>query len=192
MGASCKICQHPERAKIELGLANRVPANALARKFDASRDSIARHRKNHMPPQLVAALLATGKPTVIDLEQLRKSESEGLVQHLVAQRGYLYGLAKQAEDMGDLRAAIQAHGRINDTLALTGKLLGELVTHQSVSIQQLIVQPEYLQLRQALIQALRPFPDARHAVAEVLRQVEGERPHFTGIKTIAHEADGAA
>jgi hypothetical protein len=129
-----------------------------------------------MPPQLVASLVAAGKPSDIDLEKLRQSESEGLLQHIVAQRGRLYHLLDEAEDLGDLRAASSVHGRILDSLALGAKLLGEINTH-AVNVQNnLIVQPEYLELRHLLRQALKPFPNAQRAVAEALRRVEAPQP----------------
>jgi hypothetical protein len=149
----------------------------LARNFPGtSVDSIGRHKKNHMPPQLQAALLAAGRPTNIDLEELRKSESEGLLQHLVAQRGRLYALLDTCEDFGDVRAAATVHDKIISNLSLTARLLGEIAT-ASVSVQtNLIVTPEYLHLRQALLQALQPFKGARQAVVNCLKTIETQEP----------------
>ena len=181
MGRPCQVCANPERSKIELGLARKVPLNALARKFDLDRSAIWRHKRNHFPAQLEAALIATGKPSAIDLEQLRQSESEGLLQSVVVQRGRLYALADKAEEFDDVRAAASIHGRITDNLTLAAKLVGELNTHHTTTINQLIVSPEYLDLRSDLITALAPFPAARRAVAEVLRQREGASPHYTAV-----------
>lgn len=64
MGQRCSVCDHPERSRIELGLARKVPYSKLARKFRLSKDAVYRHRANHCPPQLLAALAATGAPTV--------------------------------------------------------------------------------------------------------------------------------
>ena len=181
MGNRCRICDHSERAKIELGLARRVSLNTLARKFDVSKDAIWRHKRNHFPPQLEAALVATGAPSAIDLEQLRQSESEGLLQSVVVQRARLYALVDKAEEFDDVRAAASVHGRITDNLTLAAKLVGELNTHHHTTINQLVISPEYLDLRGDLISALAPFPEARRAVAKVLREREGAEPHFTGI-----------
>lgn len=134
-----------------------------------------------MPPQLVAALVMTGTPTVIDLEALKTSESEGLLQTLVVQRGRLYSLLNLAEEAGDFRAAASIHGRINDNLVTVAKLLGDLSTHAVHTTNNLMVAPEYIALRASLVQALRPFPEARKAVASVLKAAEGAEPHTTGI-----------
>ena len=180
MGRRCQVCEHPDRAKIELGLARKVSVPQLARKFEVSQDALYRHRDKHMPPQLKASLMAAGRPTEIDLDELRRTESEGLLQHLVSQRGRLYSHVEQAADLGDLRAAAQIEGKITDNLQLESRLLGELVTHHQTTVNQLIVQPEYIQLRDELIRALRPYPEARRAVAQVLKKVEGAEPDFTG------------
>lgn len=181
MGSRCQICESPERSKIELGLARRVSYATLARKFGVSSDAVGRHKRLHFPAQLEAALIATGAPSAIDLEQLRQSESEGLLQSVVVQRARLYALADKAEEFDDVRAAASVHGRITDNLTLAAKLVGELNTHHSTTINQLVISPEYLELRGDLITALAPFPDARRAVAKILREREGGEPHFTGI-----------
>lgn len=179
MGKRCQVCEHPQRAQIELGLARKTSVPALARKFDISKDALYRHRDNHMPPQLKAALQTAAQPTEIDLEQLRHSESEGLLQHLVAQRGRLYHAQEEAMSLGDFKAFTQIEGRVTDNLSLTAKLLGDLQTG-GTTVNQLIVSPEYVQLRQALLQALQPYPEARAAVARVLKDMEGADPHVTG------------
>jgi hypothetical protein len=135
-----------------------------------------------MPPALLAALKATArKPTEIDLEKLRKDESEGLLQTALNLRARIYSQLDQAETSGDLRAAASLDGRILDSLNFTAKLLGELSTHSQTTINQLIVSPQYLELRSALIRALQPFPEARRAVAKVLKTIEGAEPSFPGI-----------
>ncbi|RDD62623.1 hypothetical protein [Ferruginivarius sediminum] len=189
MGRRCQVCDSPERAKVEMGLARKVSVPQLSRKFDLHKDALYRHRDSHMPPQLKASLMAAGRPTEIDLDALRKSESEGILQHLVAERGRLYRVADEAERLGDLRAAVQAHRAVNDNIQTTAKLLGELATGSTTTVNNLVVAPEYVHLRSALIRALHPFPEARRAVAQVLKEVEGTEPEFTGApRQIEHEA----
>jgi hypothetical protein len=180
MGQKCAVCEHPRRAEIELATARKVGIRQIAQKFAVSQWSVQRH-KAHMPPQLSAALAATGFPTCVDLEALRKAESEGLLQTLVAQRGRLYRLLDAAEEVGDLKAAAAVHGRIDANVNSVARLLGEITTHSQTTVNNLLVAPEYVLLRSALVQALRPYPDARKAAAKVLRNLEGAEPHQTGI-----------
>lgn len=180
MTSTCRVCINPRCAEIELALSRKVSLKQISRKFGPSVYSIYRHSK-HMPPQVMASLIATGTPTVIDLEALKKSESEGLLQTLVAQRGRLFMVLSAAEESGDLRAAAAIHGRINDNVNTVAKLLGEISTHSQTTVNQLLVAPEWLALRSSLLKALRPFPDARKAVAAVIKEIEGQEPHQTGL-----------
>jgi hypothetical protein len=54
----CTVCLHRERAGIDLALARGVAVQALARRYKLGIDSLYRHAKNHLPPQLRAKLLA--------------------------------------------------------------------------------------------------------------------------------------
>ena len=181
MTARCMVCDSEHRARIELALSKRVSYDRLAKKFGLSRDAIGRHRRNHLPPTLLASLQAYGKPTAVDLDELKQSESEGLLQTVAAQRGKLWQTLEICEEMEDWPAATRVHAQLTASLNLLAKILGEIDTGSRTTINQLVVSPEYLTLRSALVQALSPYPDARRAVSEVLRGLEGERPHITGI-----------
>jgi hypothetical protein len=54
------------------------------------------------------------------------------------------------------------------------KLLGQLVQHHEVRHTSLLISADYIRLRQALITALRPFPEAAKAVGAALAQLETE------------------
>ena len=168
----CKACDHPQRAQIDLGLANGISVPALVRRFGVSRDAAYRHKRNHLPPQLLAQLRYALQPTDIDLDALTKSESEGLLQNLVAARADLWHIAKLAQDQDDLHVAVNAHGRLTKNLELTAKLCGELRVGSQTTINTLIVSPEYMQVRSTLLQALKPYPEAARAVSEALQQIE--------------------
>jgi hypothetical protein len=54
----CNCCSHRERPAIDLAIARDVSVSALSRRYDMSTDSLYRHAKNHLPPQLRAKLIA--------------------------------------------------------------------------------------------------------------------------------------
>ena len=69
--------------------------------------------------------------------------------------------------------------------------MGEFgATTQHVTNNTLVISPQYLALRSALLQALRPamFRDARMAVARALSSVEGQKPEMKQVASIAIEA----
>jgi hypothetical protein len=181
VGARCTVCLHPDRPSIELALSRKAGLKTIAAKFGLSKTALSRHSTNHMPPQVKAVMLATGRTTPVDLDELRRTESEGLLATAVALRARLYRQLDMAEEVGDLRAAASLDGRILDSLSFVAKLLGEISTHTQTTITQLTISPEYLSLRAALVQALQPYPEARKAVSQVIRRLEGVEPHYTGV-----------
>lgn len=170
----CKTCFHHERAVIELGLAQGRSVSAMAKRFGVSVFSLYRHRRAHMPPAVIErALRGTDSGLLVEnLEDLKLSEGERLLSNIVAVRGRLYRLAESAEKVGDYKAATYSYGHILRTLEAAGKMLDGFKGAQQTVINQLIVSGDYLRLRAALINALAPYPEARQAVAKVLRDME--------------------
>jgi hypothetical protein len=145
---------------------------SLADRFDVSKDAICRHATNHLSPVQRAAILAAQKPAAIDLDALRTSESEGLLAQLVTQRARLQGHAELAASLGDVRGAVSAESAITGNLALVGKLLGQLVQVHDVRHTSILISADYIKLRQTLVAALRPFPEAARAVGAALHALE--------------------
>ena len=155
---------------IELGLVHGLSAKALANRFQVSADAIGRHARNHLTPAQRAAILTAD----IDLDQLRVTESEGLLHHLVQQRARLLQRVELAAELGDVKASVSAEGAILANLQTVGRLLGQLATHHTVTHASILVSEDYLRVRQALLAALRPHPAAARAVAEVLARLDAE------------------
>lgn len=173
-GPKCTVCSHKSRHQIEIGLAHGIAHNALARRFNVSADAVGRHCVNHVSPALRAAILTAQKPSTIDLEALQASEQEGLLSQLVHQRARLQQHAEMAVEYGDVKSAISAEGAITGNLALVGKLLGMIVQRHDVRSTSLLISADYLVMRQALVTALRPFPDAARAVGAALHKLESD------------------
>src|SRR5271169_6046250 len=99
----CSICSHPDRGAIETLMARGLSYRALAKRFGVSQASLGRHRRNkHCPPAVANKALAvalTGRD--VSLADLRRDESEGLLGHLVSQRGRLYNILDRAEGVGE-------------------------------------------------------------------------------------------
>jgi hypothetical protein len=117
-----------------------------------------------IPPQLKSKgytyLLKVGS----NLELLRLEESDNLLKNLAMQR--------VAIEIQDLTSISYLSGQVHKNLELVGRYLGEFAKHTVQTNISILVQPEYLRLRSALLQALWPFPEARQAVAAVLHSIE--------------------
>jgi hypothetical protein len=166
------IDKHPDRARIEREIAIGKPCEAIAKKFSVSKDAVWRHRKK-LPPQLKAALAGQTLRAEVDLEKLRIDESESLLANLAAQRAKLLLAQDNAIEADQWTVLATLSAQIHRNLELVGKYLGEFAQHQVTTRVSILIQPEYLALRAALVQALLPFPDARRAVAAVLHKTEG-------------------
>jgi hypothetical protein len=173
-GARCTVCASKHRALIDIGLVHGIAARVLADRFKLGKDAILRHSANHLSAVQRAALLAHAKPTPIDLDALRTTESEGLLSEIVTQRARLQQTAEVALECGDVRGNIAAENAITANLALAGKLLGMLVQVHDVRHTSLLVSPDYLKLRDALRTALAPHPEAARAVAAALFKLESD------------------
>jgi len=114
----CSICQHPKRAQLELGLILGTSMRVLVARFDCSPDALQRHGQRHLSAVQRAAIMNAQAPTSVDLEALERSESEGLLCQLVAQRARLQAHIELASQIGDARLAIMAESRITQNLAL--------------------------------------------------------------------------
>ena len=168
--SKCTVCSHREHAAVDLGLARGVSVTALARRYRVSTDSLYRHAKAHLPPQLRATLIA-GPDLAIDLDKLRETESQSLLANLIALRQRLLAGLDLAEEYADAHMLTRVSAQLHTNLELTAKLVGDLGTG-STTINNVLVLPAYVAMRIALVQALAPFADARQAVAAVLHTLE--------------------
>ena len=151
-----------------------TPLRVLGKRFEVSHYAIHRHGRKHVTPQMRAAILAQARPEAIDLEQLQRSESEGLLAQLVAQRARLQSHSELALEVGNTADAMRVEAGILKNLELVAKLLGQLTTHHTVEHRNVLISPAYLQLRQAIITALKPHPAAARDVSAALHRLESE------------------
>lgn len=173
-GKACTICSHPKRHQIEIGLVHRVSQRVLARRFGCSEDALQRHRHNHLRPAIAAAILVAQRPSLVDLEALQKSESEGILSQLVTQRARLQTHSDLASELGDVRSAVACERAITGNLELVARLLGTIVQRHSTTHTNILISADYLKLRQTIVETLRGFPDAAKAVGAALYAIEAD------------------
>ena len=151
---------------------HKLPVRVIAKRFELSKTCVFRHRRLHMPPQLVAAIATAAHPTEVDLEQLQRSENEGMIGALVGQRARLQMLSEMAFEAHEVNAAVSVERAITSSLELTSKLLGMLITRTHTTSTSILISSDYLALRSAIITALKPYPDAARAVGAALAELE--------------------
>ena len=153
-GRTCTICRQPTQDAIdrELLLAQKTRAE-IARKFGVSVHALGRHeREGHVAPGVPVEVRAR---MVVD----RAEELAQRIEHKLAEVEQKGSPASFAAVVRELRA----------TLELIGRLRRELDDRPQVNV---LVLPEWHQVRQAMLGALAAFPEARAAVAHKLLELE--------------------
>ena len=154
----CTVCGHPERAALESALVAGEPTRRIAARFAVSDTALRRHKSDHVAQALAKAQAAA--------EIVRAEDLLGQVRALERKAETLLA---RAEHEGDLRTALLGVREARSCLELLAKLLGELDERPQVN---LLVNPEWLRVRDLLLDALAPYPDARAAVAARLGRME--------------------
>lgn len=174
VGNRCTVCAHRDRPQIDLALASGIAKRIVATRFGISPDAAWRHARDHLTPELKAALALRLVRKQGDTRAVLLEEGASTAEALRAIRGPLFGMFLSAVDVSDNRAAAALAGRLHEGLAITAKIAGELLPAAGTTIQNIVLSPDYIRLRGDLLAALRPFPEAARAVAAVLRTA-GER-----------------
>lgn len=162
MGRPCTVCSHPQRAEIEKKLASGGKNRRLASLYGLQEISLRRHRESgHITQKLLKAAAAKEIALADDLLE----ESRSL---LIAAKEILV----EARRDGERKTALLAIDRATRVIELLGRLAGEL---QEAPIVNVLVQPQFILVRDAVLVALEPHPEAREAVLQALVGViEGE------------------
>jgi hypothetical protein len=168
MPRACTICQHPERAEIDKALASGESYRGISRTYFGSakaEDALSRHKAEHLPATVAKAA------AVQQVDDARGAVDAGLdvVSQLRAINGVTLAVLKEARERHDGELALKAVDRVQRQIELQAKLLGDLDERPQVNI---LVAPEWIELRTVLLKALQSHPEARQAVAAVLIGVE--------------------
>jgi len=131
---------------------NQVPLEALSKAYGVTTAALHRHKK-HIPQQLVRAQ---------DAKEIAAADTlMGRVAELDRKAEDVYTKAIEANN---LTAAIQAVRELRGVTELYAKITGE-IQQQTVNI---VVMPEWVVLRSAILKALEPYPDALQAVVNAI------------------------
>lgn len=159
MPRRCTICDHPERQAIDRQLVAGESANRrIAAQYGVTEASLRRHKAEHLTATLLKAQEAAEVAHADDLlDKVRALEKD-------ARR-----IRDKAEAEGDYKTALSGIRELTRIVELLAKLLGELDERPQVNV---LLAPQWLNVRSVLLAALAPYPQARTSVAEALRSIE--------------------
>ena len=154
----CTICTRPEREAIDRALVGGTACREVAALYRVSPDAVERHKAAHLPKTLTEARQAADGAHALDV-----------VKQLHVINGVSLQILNEARQGKDPQTALKAVDRIHRQIELQAKLLGQLDERPQVNI---LMAPEWLQVRAALLTALASHPEARRAVTSALVALE--------------------
>jgi len=98
------------------------------------------------------------------------ANADDLLGQIEDLRRQAQAIKDQAMKTNDLRTALQGIRELVRIVELLAKLRGELDERAQINI---LLLPEWVQVRTRLLYALTPYPEARQAAAAALLEVDG-------------------
>jgi len=152
----CSVCGHIQVKDIDESLVNGIGLRKIAERYALSTTAIHRHKK-HLNRTLIRAQ-----------EILTMTQADNLLSQVKILKDKSIDILSKAEEKGDLKACTSAINEARKCLELLGKLAGELQDGQTVNV---IVSPQWVELRTSILQALEPHTEAK---SKVLGALEGK------------------
>lgn len=168
MARVCTICRHPQREAIDRALIAGEPYRSIAQQFAASADAVLRHKKEHLPEHLSKAQ-----------EAAEMAQAGDLLGQMASLQATTLRILTSAEGAGDSKLMLSAIKEVRANTELLAKLTHQLSDRPTVNV---LVMPEWMALQATLMEALRPYPQARVAVAERLAALEAGPSGERGIQ----------
>ena len=150
------------------------PFRHIASHFGTSTTALQRHKRDHIPALLAKSQQAEemARSTALAHQAHRQNQrditqADSLLDRLLALSQETLAILQEAREgsIKDNMLALKAIARSEKQLELQARILGEL---QDVSSVNVVISPEWQGLRATILQALRPYPEARSAVAKAL------------------------
>ena len=155
MSRVCTICSHEQSDDIDRALVLGLPNRRIAAQHGTTEQAVRRHKDKHLP-----TLLA---------ESQRHVRADTLMARLEHYTHSAHSIRTKAEKAGDLRTALAAIRELVRIVELQERLIGEIKDTATVNV---LIAPEWLQVRAALLEVLQPFPEVRTLVAGKLVRLE--------------------
>lgn len=144
--STCTVCKHDAAAQIDERLVRGESYRSIASRYGLVHTSVGRHARNHLSPKLQKL-------------HAKREEGRGVslldrVERLVTK---LEGLAEDAAETGKAGQMLATARELRESYRLLGKLTGEL--DERPQVVNVLVSPEWQQVRAVLLSALMPYPE---------------------------------
>jgi len=157
MARICTVCAHSDVEEIDRRLVSGDSIAGIARDFAVSEDSLRRHFDNHVSKILSAS------PSAKDI-----INGDNLLDQLQAARDKALALLDMAIAAGDTKVygpPSSYLSEIRQQIKLWAELEGKIAAQPTINV---LLLPEWLTLREQIVAALRPYPEALEAVRNAI------------------------
>src|SRR5262245_50689175 len=144
MPPTCSICRHGARQAIDESLVAGTPYRDVSKRFGVTPSALTRHRKAHLSPALVAVNAERerhGTDTVADRIEALYRKAAAILQRV--------------DEAGATGQALAAIRELRSLCELLARITGELDERPQVAVVNLHTTPEWIELRTAILAALR-------------------------------------
>jgi hypothetical protein len=160
LGRVCTICSHEQRFAIEELLATRQSTyRGIARTYGVSEDAVSRHVSSRHVSQLISL--------AADAE--RAARVDTLLDRIEALQRRIEEFLSRVEHTDNYSATLGAFREMRSNLELIGEVTRELDRAGTVNLELTV---EWQEVKNLIVTALAPYPQARVAVFDAL----GEAP----------------
>ena len=156
MVRACTICTHKDVDEINRRVVSGDSIAEIARNFGLSDDALRRHADKHIPKFIIAS------PSAKEV-----TEADLLLKKIEEYEGDAKRYRDMAEANGDIEIALKAVDRALKCIELSSKVRGLIQDQPQINI---LVNPQWVELRTVIIKALEPYPAAREAVVHAIRK----------------------
>lgn len=154
MSRQCTICTHPDVNEINQMLISEKSLLQISKKYAISYSSLKRHYENHITRDMTRSVHAE-----------KVANADSLLQKLIEYENDAKRYRDMAEKDGDIELALRAVDRALKCVEIGSKIRGLIQEQTQVNI---LVNPQWIELRSTIITALEPFPEARRAIIDAL------------------------
>jgi hypothetical protein len=154
MPQTCTVCRAKNLSQINLALVSGEPLRSIAGRTGLAKSSLQRHKESCIPRDIVQARLF-GKVADADM----------LLGQLCRLQQRSEQILSTTEASSDHRTALAAIREIRGLLELQSKFVAG---NQSTDPASALLTPEYLQLRNTILEVLNAYPQAKLALASKL------------------------
>ncbi len=156
MGRSCTVCNHSNRHDIESCIANSDTSKAIAVRFSIGVSAVVRHKQN------------CGLVRMRERQERWQSRVD-IIGNLVVMASEACTDQKHAREAESHMAVAAMYGRRRDIL----KDIQELQGPEDTNTGDLSKHPQFAAMRDAILAALEPYPEAKAALMRTLSPRQG-------------------